>query len=381
LEKLKDKYDHLIFETYKIPLDGLAIYRMLFAAASLFLIGYPNVTWLSEIPDFFYRPQLFNIAYFMADQMPSYAILFLLSWLPVILLVLVFFGYKTKYAAIGFGLLLIIQGAFESSLGKIDHGVLHPLTAIIMAFSGWEKFYSFDAAKMRPGINNSGLAVFLLALAIGFAFFTAGAAKFFGGWVDPGQLGVWHHFFGSFYVWERKLFLAPLFIEIDNYYFWKFQDYLIVVFECLFLPALLFKKVFRIVIVLAILFHTGVFLIFNITITSIFLAYAAFLPWKKIHECIKVKELQKNINYIFKLHYFLISLILIPGIYAVFIYFDTKDNLLSLLNILLYPVGIDYRILHTLLTYFISWSILIWIWRLNVNKKHPNLKLILKELK
>jgi len=366
LKKIKKKYDYLIFETYKIPNEALAIYRMLFAVISIFIIGYPNATWLSNIPTYFYRPQLLNISHFIAESMPSFEILFLISWLPIIFLVCIFFGYRTRWASLGLGLLLIVQGAFESSLGKIDHGILYPLCVLIMGFSGWEKCYSLDSKANKSPKKSSGLAPFLLALSLGFAFFTAGYAKLTGGWLNWEQVGVQHHFFSNYEVWGRRSFFAPVFNEIKSHIFWKLQDYFVVVFECLFLIAVIFKRFFQYFIVLALIFHTSVLLMLNITITSIFVVYAVFLPWKQILQYLKSKRFTGYQSIIFRTVNFWISVILVSGIYFYFILTTPEDVLLSIFNMAFYSLEINYRILQAIIIYILSWSLLIWIYK---NKK------------
>jgi|GEM_PF-3818830 len=361
--QLINKYDYLIFDQYNLPLEALASFRMLFAAFSLFVIGYPNVFWLNQVPDYFYRPQVLNVAQFLSTGMPPSWILYLLSLVPALLLVLIFFGYKTKWAAISFALLLIVGAAFESSLGKIDHGIIHPLTAFIMAFSGWENKYALDSTKKSGQKEFLGLAPFLLALSVSFAFFTAGIAKVSGGWLSPDKLGVLHHFFSSFEVWDRRSFLAPLFYTVESYYFWKIQDYLTVAFECLFLLSVFWKKAFQTFIILAVVFHTGVFLIFNITITSIFLAYAVFLPWKTIVKSFQITLASRRLRPLMHFKYFLFSLITISLFFGVFIFYNQRNISLAFLNLILSNTSLDYRILQTIIIYLISWTVIVILFK------------------
>jgi len=369
MDKLKLKYDRLIFEEFKISYSGLAVVRLLFASVSLLIIGYPNAIWLTEIPGFFYRPQLLNISHSLFPQIPSFWMLFLISWVPALLLVCILFGYKTRIAAITFGLLLIMQGALESSLGKIDHGIIHPLTAIIMSFSGWEKKLSIDSKKLSNTTFLPGFSIFMLAMIIGFAFFTAGAAKISGGWLDPNSLGVLHHLFGSINVWERQHFLASSILNIGSHYFWKLLDYCVILFECLFFFSIFRKKIFQYFIISAIVFHTMVLLILNITITSIFLAYAVFLPWQIIlHELRTTIFFNKLQSYIC-FRNFLYSLGIVSCVYGGFILLTPRDVLLSLLNISLNPVSIDYRIFQTIIIYIFSWVVLIWIFKKRMSNR------------
>ena len=361
--RLRQWYDHLIFEEYRLSPEALGLFRVLYAGLGMFLIGYSNVLWLDLVPDYFYRPQLFNLAHFLTDRMPPYWVLFLLSWLPAVCLVSLLFGYRSKIAALGFGLLLILSGAFTGSLGKIDHGILYPLTAIIMAFSGWERKYSLEHGKTDAG-SARGLAPFLLALVLGFAFFTAGFAKLTGGWLSPDRVGVLHHYFGSYEVWERRDLLAPVFQDVRSMVFWKGLDYGTVAFEVFFLPAVLNRRVFGFFILLAIVFHSLVFLILNITITSIFLVYALFLPWEKLTGRLrKNPKLTRKIGTISGRKSFIAFLLAISIAFGAWLLFHPEEYTLSVISLLLFPFGTDYRMVQTLILYALVWIMLIG-WKL-----------------
>lgn len=349
-----------MFREYALSLEILGVFRILFALTALIIVGYPHGMWMHQIPDYFYRPQSLNMMYFFFSEIPPYWFLFLLSWMPSVFLVLIMFGYRTKVSAFGFAICLIAIAGFKGSLGKIDHGILFPLTSVIMAFSGWDKAMSLNSKNEKNRSKANGLAPFVLALVLGFAFFTAGYSKLAGGWLSLEKVGVLHHYFGSYEVWERRQFLAPIFQDYKSYYFWKFLDYSTVVFELLFLIAVINKKVFQIFIFIALVFHTMVFLMLNITITSIFLAYAVFLPWRFILFRLKKFAILKKLNSLISHHNLIFVLLFISSLYAFMLVSYEKEYIISLFSILLFPFDIDYRIFHTILVYVISWITIGW---------------------
>jgi hypothetical protein len=356
-------YDNLIFREYALSLHALALFRILFAALGLFLIGYPSVTWLSEVPDYFYRPQLLNIAYLISGEIPDYWVLFLLSFFPSLLLTAILFGFQTKTSSILFSVTVIISAAFTGSLGKIDHGVIYPLTAFIMAFSEWGKVYSLDYTLKEPkaGSQHSGLPVFLVALTVGFGMFTAGFFKVQGAWLDPGRVGVLHHYFTSYEMWGRRELLAPLFYEVENYYFWKALDYLTIGFEILFFPAILNKRIFQFFIVAALCFHTAIFLMLNITISSIFLAYALFLPWRKLVFYLRRNVgIKRHLNRLLHRNAFFIALLLVALACGTFLVFHSGETIVAIGQIIFWSSEWEYRMVVCFILYTLAWGLLIW---------------------
>lgn len=365
------RYDRLVFEEYKMSPEALALFRMLFALFGLLIVGYGNVLWLSEVPAYFYQPQLLNIAPLLADEIPARWVLFILSWLPALLLTTIFFGFYTRVSSILFSVVIIVSTAFTASMGKIDHGIMYPLTALIMSFSGWERALSMDANRGRAKHGNPhGLAPFLVALALGFGMFTAGYAKWSSGWLDAERVGVLHHFFGSYVTWERRELLAPVFYGIRDLWFWKSLDLATLIFEIGFLVAVCHKKAFQAFILLALVFHTLVLLILNITIVSIFLAYALFLPWEKM-----LRYLSKMLNYkavlknLFDLRVFVIAIMITAFLTGGYLLYGEEDGMVALGNIVLSFWEVNYRMVQSFIIYGMAWVIVVWYMPSSFGKK------------
>lgn len=362
MNRFVKKYDRLVFEEYKMTEEALAVFRMLFALFGLLIVGYGNVLWLSEVPAYFYQPQLLNIAPLLSDEIPSRWVLFLLSWLPALLLTAIFFGFYTRISSILFAVIIIVSTAFTASMGKIDHGIMYPLTALIMAFSGWERALSLDAQRGNTKSGSPhGMAPFLVALAIGFGMFTAGFAKWHSGWLDAERVGVLHHFFGSYVTWERRELLAPVFYGIRDLWFWKALDLATVIFEVGFLAAVIHKKAFQAFILLALVFHTLVLLMLNITIVSIFLAYALFLPWEKVLHYLRKKPNYKAVlKQLLNPRVFAIVILTIALLTGGFLLLGEKDGMVAVANIFLSFWEVDYRMIQSFIVYGLAWVFVVW---------------------
>src|SRR5699024_5108929 len=128
----------------------------------------------------------------------------------------------------------------------------------------------------------------LLALIIGFLFFTAGFPIISGGWLDMDTQATQVHFFKHYYIRGRQDLLAPLALN-DGPVLWEWFDYSTVIFEIGFLVAILHVRITRIYICIAILIHFGIMLILNIAFLPNLLAYAAFINWSAFNEYLKKK--------------------------------------------------------------------------------------------
>lgn len=364
-------YDRLVFEEYKMGVEALAVFRMLFALFGLLVVGYGNVLWLSEVPAYFYQPQLLNIAPLLSDEIPPWWVLFLLSWLPALLLTTIFFGFYTRISSILFAVIIVASTAFTASMGKIDHGIMYPLTALIMAFSGWERALSLDAQRGNTKSGSPhGMAPFLMALAIGFGMLTAGFAKWNSGWLEPERVGVLHHFFGSYVTWERRELLAPVFYGIRDLWFWKAMDIATVIFEIGFFAAVIHKKAFQVFILLALVFHTLVLLMLNITIVSIFLAYALFLPWEKVLHYLRKKFSYKTVSKgLFRLGLFWIVILIIAFLTGGFLLLGENDAVVAVANIFLSFWEVDYRMIQSFIVYGLAWVFVVWHVKSSFDKK------------
>ena len=360
---LKKAYDHWLFREYHCSNEGLALYRIFFALMALFVIGYPDLTWMAELSDFYYQPQPLNLTAFLFQRIPSYAVLFLLSFLPFVCLVAILIGFQTRYFALAFGLLILLGMGLKASLGKIDHGVLFPLTAMIMAFSGWDEKYAMGPKKVREK-KRDGFPQWLVAFVIALAMLGAGYLKWKSGWLEASQVGVLHHFLNSYMVWDRTALLAPWVLEVRSVVFWQVLDILTVAFEMLFIVAALKKSWFQKYLIVALAFHTTVFLLLNITIVNLFMAYALFLPWDRIHEEIR-RSGRAPSGWVRKVKGIwapLIVILILCGL-AYYIYRTETETTIALFRILSFPFDWNYKWFQVVLIYGLGYLVVFRLWR------------------
>ena len=282
-----DRFSKWIFDSYHPTAKGLALYRI-FTALMFLIFLMPDATYYSDMADFpdeFFSPPPGPMMFF--SEFPSawffYTIhvLLALSWVGVLL------GYKTRFcslAAAGFMLLLM---GFIFSIGKVNHQMLLVLVPGFMAFSNWGATYSIDSSNSDIKVKAEGWPIVLLALFIGFMFFTAGFPKILGGWLDPDSMATRGHLLNQYFVRGRTELLSGFAVELDLPWVWSFLDWATVVFEVGFLVAVLRSEWTRLFVCFAVLFHFSTMLTLNIAFLVNFPAYAAFLPWDKIHRCLK----------------------------------------------------------------------------------------------
>jgi uncharacterized membrane protein YphA (DoxX/SURF4 family) len=289
-------FESWIFDSFPVTPEGLGLYRIFCALFLLFfsLPTFGEYTFLSRLPADFFSPPPGPMMIF--NGFPPAYILLGIHCLLIAVLICLAIGYYTKASSIATGVLLLILKGFLYSLGKIDHDILLIVVPLVMAFSGWGRAYSLDYIFNRNSDHTANSWVItLLALIIGFMFFTAGFPKILGGWLNIHNHAAFGHYLKEYFVVERTDFLAPYGLHL-NPFIWKCFDYLTVIFEIGFLAAIVHPRSTRIFISLAILFHFGIMLVLNITFWPNILAYAAFIKWDRVDEFIKLKMLQQTFS-------------------------------------------------------------------------------------
>ena len=281
------RFDAWIHGSFRASGQGLAFYRIVFAAFTLLVIApghdlYTDLHGFASLPSSMFVPPPGPMMLF--GGFPSVLTAEVLLGALNVCLVAVLFGYRTRLFSIGTGLLLLTIFGFSYSAGKINHNFLFILVPIVMAFSNWGEAYSYDA-RFRSGASPAAESwpLTLLVLLLGFAMFTAGFAKILGGWLDPETQAAYGHVVKHYVVRGRTDLLAPLAFRMDNGVFWEVQDYATVLFETGFLAAVAYPRLARTFAGLAVLFHFGVMLTMNIAFAFNLVVYAAFVDWDGIH--------------------------------------------------------------------------------------------------
>lgn len=279
------------FERYKLEYEHLAIFRMVFALFFLLFSGFPRFDWMSDYPDFFYRPNL-SIATFFDTFPPDWFFHIINVTLPL-LAVFIFVGFKTFWSSLLFGVLLIIAYSFTFAFGKINHSHFIPYTAIIFAFSGWGKCFSLD--QHFKSLNLTFNVIPFYALIVSFSYFTSGFAKLINGWLNWENQASYGYLIQNYFLTEEKTFIASQILTINSLLFWKFVDYSVVFIETMPLLFLLLfrKRLFRFSLLLVALFHLLVYLTFNIS----FAYYPLFLCLFII-DWTKSPTIKKTIEYL-----------------------------------------------------------------------------------
>lgn len=288
--------DAFIFERYQLPTEALGIYRIVYAVSQLFIYFPVKLTWLSGLPSYLYDPPIYSLGG-LFTQFPSMPFLLVLQYLIPVLLVMLLFGFKTRWTSLALGLCLLVAYSFVYSLGKIDHNIIALLIPLIMAFSGWGSKYSMDEKSTSE--KSEGWPIALLVLLLSFAMFTAGFSKLIGGWLNPQTHAAQSIFYFTYFVDERRDLLAPLLIHVTNSTFWEVFDYMGVFFELAFIPAMFFPRVFRALIAFTVGFHLMNLLIMNITFTFNLIIYVMFIDWKIVLPSVQslFKKLASSFNF------------------------------------------------------------------------------------
>ncbi len=287
-------FESWIFDSFPVTPEGLGLYRIFCALFLLFfsLPTFGEYTFLSHLPADFFSPPPGPMMIFKGFP-PAY-ILLGIHCLLIAALIGLAVGCYTKVSSIATGVLLLALKGFLYSLGKINHDILLVIIPLVMAFSGWGRAYSLDymfSHHSNESVNS--WVITLLALVIGFMFFTAGFPKILGGWLNIHNHAAFGHYLKEYFVVGRTDFLAPYGLHL-NPVIWKCFDYLTVIFEVGFLAAIIHPRSTRIFVSLAVLFHFGIMLMLNITFWPNILAYAAFVRWDRVNKFLELKILSQR---------------------------------------------------------------------------------------
>jgi hypothetical protein len=284
----KNWFNRWIFDSYEPSVRGMALFRI-FASLMILFFLMPEATYYSDLasfPDDFFTPPPGPMMLF--ESFPPAWFFYAIHLLLVISWVSILVGFKTRKASIAAALFMLILLGFIFSIGKINHQMLIILLPAIMAFSKWGNAYSIDAGS--PDRHDTEIAngwpLTLLALFIGFMMFTAGFPKLLGGWLSGDTLAAKGHLLNQYFVRGRTELLSGFMVDMNLPIMWGMLDWATVFFEMGFLLAVLRAGWTRLFVCFAVLFHFSTMVTLNIAFLVNFPAYAAFLPWTKIHDYI-----------------------------------------------------------------------------------------------
>lgn len=273
---MMNKLKELPFTSYHPSYEFLAFYRIFF---SLFLlwIGIADNSWIHSIPGSAMHPPISMLSFI--DFIPSEIFFVVCRYIMYLGLLLILIGYRPRIFAILYMVLYIVTNNYAYSFGKINHDFIYTLPLLVMAFSPWNRTYSFFP---EPEQETDGLAkswpMFLMSLIFSFGMFTAGFAKILGGWLSM-DTQYTQIFFNQYrYIIGWSDLLSGVYDGIRSKIFWEILDYFTVIFETVFIVAFLYPKFFRCMLVVAIVFHINVLLMLNISFMFSIGLYTLFIP-------------------------------------------------------------------------------------------------------
>ncbi len=275
------RLDRWIHGFLPVTAEGLALSRIFFAAFFL-VTGIPTFSWVSRNPPGFFYPPSLSVANLFAT-FPSTAVMRTLDLVIGVLLIFLLVGFKTKASSIVLSVAWIFGNSFRYSFGLIDHTILSVVTPAVMAFSGWGEAYSIDAKARNGAPRLNAWPLTLLALLLGFGFFSAGFPKLFV-WADFDLTtqGARSWLVTGWYRLGRRKLLAPLAMSVHNPLVWETMDLTAVAFETSFIFSLVRRGLFRTYLFIAVMFHLVNLLMLNIGFITIFPLYVVLAPWERI---------------------------------------------------------------------------------------------------
>ena len=337
-DRINSWFELLINEEYQSNSDWLALFRVIYS--SYFLIfGIPLFFWIHNNPDILFDPPIYSLANFF-EGFPPLEILVLFDLSIITLLVFLLFGFKTRFTSILLSLVLIISLSFKFSFGKIDHSILLVILPLVLSGSGWGNKLSIDSIysenkESKISFNNS-FPLFIMALLIGFGYFSSGYAKA-PAWLsaDINSHGVRSWVLNAKFISEKPALLLSFFAEIKNPIFWKTLDFSAVIFELTFFIAVFRKEWFKLYLGIAVIFHFANTLMIYIPFRSMMVIFLLFIDWNK-GTLININDrLKKFISF----KSMLIILTVYIGFYLI-AFTNYQDSYLSNLSILDFLLGL-----------------------------------------
>jgi len=277
MQTLRRFTDRWLFEEYQTDPESLGLFRILFCSYAL-VAELPHGLW--ALPSAAFSAPV-SIAALFAQPAP-YALILALNVATIVCGCCLLIGLWTVASSYGLAIGMMSVNSFSFADGKIDEGLLM-FVALLMAHSGWGAAYSLDsrrrgAATPQRSPHQSWLMA-VLALVIGCALFTAGSAKARGGWLRTDSFGTRYHLFWDYYVFGRQMPLAGWAFRNLPRWAWKCADWSTVLWESAFVLSVFRRSWCRLACAFGAFFHFGVWLLFDIEISSNLIAYGAFVSW------------------------------------------------------------------------------------------------------
>lgn len=269
------------YEAYAADERSLAVVRIAYGVYVLVVAAHcvARIGWVTGMPASFFDPPLGPMRVF--SSVPAPWALHLICAATYVAAAAVLLGYRTGVSSTILTILLLLGNGFSYSFSKINHSSVVAIAPVLLALAGWGNQWSADARR-NPRRSVRAWPIALLALIIGAAMFAGGLPKLLSGWLAWDDHATRDHLIRHFVGQGHRDLLAPFFVRIDASALWEAMDWATLTFELGLLPAVLFPRVFRAFLVLAVFFHVGVLFLFNIAFSGQLLTYAPFAPWSRI---------------------------------------------------------------------------------------------------
>jgi len=283
MKRLRD-FEDWVFNSYSTTTTDLSIFRMLYATCML-LTHVPIADHVRFMPTAFFNPPV-SIAAF-TTALPPYQLVVTLNILLAASLAILFVGWKTPFASIATGLLLIVLNSWNYSTGKINHDIFAVLLPLIFAYSGWGDANSLDywSARNEPDRRTALTKPFpstsaaFMALIVGFGMFTAGFAKIISGWLNPHASATYGHLISNATAFGRTPPIASWTMTIHSPLLWEFSDWIVTLMEVFFIIAMFQKRWIIVMTAAAATFHFATWLLFDILFSVNVVSYGAFISF------------------------------------------------------------------------------------------------------
>jgi hypothetical protein len=274
---INDQVDRWIFREYAPLAPSLPLYRMVYALL-LMIFAIPYTSAVAHMPPSFFAPPVGPAMLF--HSFPPLWFFWGLDYLIELAAVCLFFGYRTRTAALALVALLVLLDTFRYSVGKVDHEILLILTPLCLAFSGWGARHSADAHRIHSRPDSPAWPLALLWFMIALCMLSACISKAKSGWLDPhveacrGQLLL--NYVGA----VRPALAGREMAAITSPLFWKFIDYSTVGIEGAFVLAMFRLPAIRLIAASAAIFHASIYFSMNIFFISNLIAYLSLLDFR-----------------------------------------------------------------------------------------------------
>ena len=274
------RLDAWIFEGFRASARDLGVYRILFGLFVL-LEMLPVAPWMTHAPRAFFSPP-FSAAILLSN-FPSARWMTFLNVLLAGFASLLLVGWKTRLASLGTGITFLILKTCEYSMGKINHDILIVFIPLIMAFSSWGNAYSLDSeshlGERTMESEHGQWCLSYLALVIGVSMFTAGWTKLTSGWLDPTTYSTYGHLVSNYLSVGRATWISHSALFFGPSRLWKLADWFTICLEMSFIVACFSSSLLRYVMAVAVVFHLGTWVLFDIGFSANVIAYGAFVRY------------------------------------------------------------------------------------------------------